>query len=109
VAGDFNDQPRSAPLAALLRTKNLTDVLAKQFADPRDRWTYKDKSQLDYLLVSKPLAEAMTVAGVERRGLFEAEKLTKNLPSGQVCAFPSVTSDTNDASDHAAVWAEFRV
>ena len=107
VAGDFNAEPQSATLAALLRTKNLTDVLAKQFADPRERWTYRDKSQLDYLLVSKPLADAMTDAGIERRGLFEAGKLTKNLPSGQVRAFPSITSDSNDASDHAAVWAEF--
>lgn len=84
-------------------------MLAKQFADPRERWTYRDKSQLDYLLVSKPLAVAMTDAGVERRGLCDAHKLTRNLPSGQICAFPSVTSDTNDASDHAAVRSEFRV
>ena len=109
VAGDFNDRPKSAPLAGLLRTRNLFDVLAVQFADPRDRWTYKDKSQLDYLLVSRPLADAMLSAGVERRGLFEADKLTRKLPSGQICPFPSVTSDTNDASDHAAVWAEFRM
>jgi endonuclease/exonuclease/phosphatase family metal-dependent hydrolase len=84
VAGDFNDGPQSAPLTTLLRTKNLTDVLAKQFPDPRERWTYRDKSQLDYLLVSKPLADAMTVAGIERRGLFEADKLTRNLTSGQI-------------------------
>jgi len=109
VAGDFNDHPQSAPLGALLRTPNLIDVLAKQFADPRERWTYRDKSQLDYLLVSKPLADAMSVAGIERRGLFKAEQLTADLPSGPICAFPSVTSDTNDASDHAAVWAEFRI
>lgn len=109
VAGDFNDQPQSAHLAGLLRAKNLVDVLAKQFADPRERWTYRDKSQLDYILVSKPLADAMTAAGVERRGLFEADKLTSNLASGPIAAFPSVTSDTNDASDHAAVWAEFRI
>jgi len=109
VAGDFNDQPQSAHLAGLLRAKNLVDVLAKQFVDPRERWTYRDKSQLDYILVSKPLAEAMTVAGVERRGLFQADKLTRNLRSGQVRAFRSVTSDTNDASDHAAVWAEFQI
>ena len=109
VAGDLNDRPESAPLAGLLRTTNLVDVLARQFADPRERWTHRDKSQIDYLLVSKPLADAMTTAGVERRGLFEADKLTRNLPTGPIRAFPSVTSDTNDASDHAAVWAEFRV
>jgi hypothetical protein len=81
----------------------------QQFVDPRERWTYRDKSQIDYLLVSKPLANAMTTAGVERRGLFRAEELTRNLQTGQTDPFPSVTSDTNDASDHAAVWAEFRI
>lgn len=49
-----------APLAGLLGLANLTDVLVKQFSDPKERWTYKDKSQIDYLLVSKPLADAMT-------------------------------------------------
>ena len=73
----------------------------------KDRWTYKDKSQIDYLLVSKPLADAMIEAGVERRGLFEAEKLTKNLSGGPVRPFPTVVDDTTDASDHGAVWAEF--
>ena len=116
VAGDFNDKPGNAPLAGLLGVANLTDVLAAHFADPKERWTYKDKSQIDYLLVSKPLADAMTAAGVERRGLFQADKLTKNLPphqdpqeGGPVNPFPSVTSTTTDASDHAAVWAEFNL
>jgi endonuclease/exonuclease/phosphatase family metal-dependent hydrolase len=107
VAGDFNDEPSSAPLRTLLGTKGLTDVLGKQFPDPKERWTYRDKSQIDYLLVSAPLAKAMTAAGVERRGLFEAAKLTADLAGGPVQAFETVTSDTTDASDHAAVWAEF--
>lgn len=49
--------------------------------DPCERWTYRDKSQIDYLLGSKRLADAMTTPGVERRGLFEVGKLTRNLPS----------------------------
>jgi endonuclease/exonuclease/phosphatase family metal-dependent hydrolase len=107
VAGDLNDKPPNAPLAGLLGLPNLVDVLARQFSNPKERWTYRDKSQIDYLLVSKPLAEAMTEARVERRGLFQADKLTKDLPGGPVKPFPMVTDDTNDASDHAAVWAEF--
>ena len=51
----------------------------------------------------------MTVAGVERRGLFDARRLTKDLECGRVSEFASVTSDRDDASDHAAVWAEFRL
>ncbi len=114
VAGDFNDKPLvsghpNPVLAGLLELPGLVDVLAKQFADPKERWTYKDKSQLDYLLVSNPLAEAMVAAGVERRGLFEADKLTANLPGGPVHPFDTVTSPQTEASDHGAVWAEFNV
>jgi hypothetical protein len=42
---------------------------------------------------------------LERRGLFQADKLT----GGAVMPFDTVTSDANDASDHAAVWAEFNI
>lgn len=53
--------------------------------------------------------DATADAGIEQRGLFEADKLTKNLPSDQVQPFPTVAKNTNDASDHAAVWAEFNI
>lgn len=114
VAGDFNDKPvvsghPNPVLAGLLAMPGLVDVLAKQFPDSRERWTYKDKSQLDYLLVSTPLARAMVAAGVERRGLFEADKLTANLPGGPVRPFKTVTSPQTEASDHGAVWADFNV
>lgn len=105
VAGDFNDKPGNAPLAGLLGVSGLTDVLLKQFPEPADRWTYKDKSQIDYLLASEPLAASMTAAGVERRGLFNLSKLTK----GAEQSFPTVTEYNTEASDHAAVWAEFNL
>jgi exonuclease III len=82
-------------------------VLKKAIRDSKARWTYRDKKQIDYLLVSQPLANAMTAAGIERRGLFQADRLTKKLSTGPVQPFETVTSDTTDASDHAAVWAEF--
>lgn len=110
VAGDFNDsRETTGPLTTLLGTANLFDVINETFTDPLDRWTYKDRKKIDYMLVSKPLKAALVAAGIERRGLFEADKLTKNTPSGQVFPFPTVTTDKNDASDHAAVWAEFGV
>jgi endonuclease/exonuclease/phosphatase family metal-dependent hydrolase len=105
VAGDFNDRPENDPVKGLVGLQGLTDVLAKKLPDPKTRWTYKDKSQIDYLLVSQPLADAMEDAGIERRGLLQLGKLTK----GAEQSFAGVTSDTNDASDHAAVWAEFSV
>lgn len=108
VAGDFNDTPDSKPLASLLGLPGLVDVLAKKFPNaPQDQWTYKDKKQIDYLLVSTALAGKFHDAGVERRGLFDAERLTKKVTGGPVKQFASVKDDQSDASDHCAVWAEF--
>lgn len=106
VAGDLNDKPGSAPLAPLLAVPNLFDVLALQFPDAADRWTYQYGSQLnqlDYLLVSKPLKTGFKTAAVERRGIHGIEKLAGVKP------FASVTSASTAASDHGAVAAEFVV
>jgi endonuclease/exonuclease/phosphatase family metal-dependent hydrolase len=107
VAGDLNDTPDSNPLAPLLGVPNLYDVLKCKFPDPADRWTYhyKKNEQIDYLLVSKPLLDAMKDAGVERRGIFGIEKYTNNA----VKPFNTVTRYSESASDHGAVWAEFQL
>jgi hypothetical protein len=71
-----------------------------------DRWTYKyrnELNQIDYLLVSTPLKDALVDAGIERRGIHEIEKVTGEIP------FSSVTHWTTAASDHGAVWADFKV
>lgn len=105
VAGDLNDTPGSEPLRQLLNTNNLHDVLAVQFDDPADRWTYNFRSneQIDYLLVSSPLREALQEAGVERRGIAEVAEYTE----GEIQPFSSISTWRDAASDHAAVWAEF--
>ncbi|KAB8317720.1 endonuclease/exonuclease/phosphatase family protein [Tolypothrix campylonemoides VB511288] len=106
VAGDLNDTPTSSTIEKLLNTENLYDVLEIWFADMADRWTYAFRNQLDqidYLLVSQPLREALTKAGVERRGMFNLSRLT----NGREQSFPTVKDRSTAASDHAAVWAEF--
>lgn len=107
VAGDMNDEPASTPLRPLVNTPNLFDVLELQFGnDAMKRWTYRyrnQKSQIDFLLVSKPLKTGFQSAGVERRGLHGIKSITGETP------FPSVKSPSTAASDHGAVWAEFRV
>ena len=99
VAGDFNDTPTSKPLKKLLATANLFDVLTSpKFSGPR--WTFDNgKDQFDYLLVSKPLFEQITAVGIERRGIFRAD----------TAPFPEVTNKITQASDHAAVWADFNL
>ena len=99
VAGDLNDTPNSQPLATLLQTSDLFDVLGSpQLQGPR--WTYQDgKDQIDYLLVSKALNQKMQAVGIDRRGIFRSD----------VAHFPQVTDKITQASDHAAVWAEFNI
>jgi endonuclease/exonuclease/phosphatase family metal-dependent hydrolase len=112
VAGDFNDNPASAALQPLLSVQNLHDVLELQFpGDAMQRWTYhfNQFEQIDFILVSKALKGKFRKAGVERRGMFELEKLTT--ASGGLVEiekeYDSVTRSSDAASDHGAVWAEF--
>lgn len=107
VAGDLNDTPKRSPLRPLLRVPNLHDVLEATFPDPADRWTYhyNRNEQIDYLLVSRPLLEALHSAGVERRGIFGVDEMT----GGKVRAFGSIKKYKDSASDHGAVWAQFRL
>lgn len=115
VAGDLNDTPDSDPLEPLLSVPNLFDVLELQFgADLSKRWTYEfrgDFNQIDFILVSKPLKAAFQKAGVERRAIYDLEKITGK-SNGKVAVekqFDSVTHWTNAGSDHGAVWAEFKL
>jgi predicted extracellular nuclease len=107
VCGDFNDTPGSAPLAPLLGVAHLHDVLELTFQNPADRWTYRyqQNQQIDYLLVSEPLKDALQGAGVERRGIYEVDQFS----GGAISAFPTVTGKTSSASDHGAVWADFQL
>jgi endonuclease/exonuclease/phosphatase family metal-dependent hydrolase len=111
VAGDLNDTPDSGPLKPLMDVSNLFDVLELEFGnDKGKRWTYHFKSfeQIDYVLVSKPLKDAFLEAGVERRGIAKLKKLTEADPVvTDEIEYDTVTSWTNQASDHGAVWAEF--
>ncbi len=108
VMGDFNDTSNSKPLKELLAIPDLFDVLQLEFKnDMRKRWTYHYKSfeQIDYILVSKPLKDVFIKAGVERQGIFDLEKLTK----GAEKSYKTITSSSNAASDHGAVWADFNL
>jgi endonuclease/exonuclease/phosphatase family metal-dependent hydrolase len=99
VAGDFNDTPGREPLKNLLKTPDLFDVLSSPIFTG-ERWTYQDKQgQIDYVLVSKALFDKLQDAGIERRGIFRPD----------IEHFPEVTDKTNQASDHASVWAEFNI
>ncbi|NSL54074.1 endonuclease/exonuclease/phosphatase family protein [Uliginosibacterium aquaticum] len=104
VAGDLNEDPAEGNLAALLGKPGLTDVLTTDKA-PEETWTHRfkdDCSRLDYLLVSQPLRERLVAAGIERRGIFSPE-------IAQSERFAEVVDRATQASDHAAIWADFEL
>lgn len=104
VCGDFNDAPTSRSLQPLLTTPHLLDVL-KSPLHKGPRWTYHDgRTQLDYLLASRPLWERLRAVGIERRGFFHKTNFGGKFPH-----FPEVTDEVTQASDHAAVWGEFEL
>jgi endonuclease/exonuclease/phosphatase family metal-dependent hydrolase len=114
VAGDLNDNPSSAALKDLLTVPHMYDVLELRYPDNSSkRWTYHydQFEQIDFILVSEPLKQRILNAGVWRRGIYNLKKMT-SASNGQVDIedeYDTVTHWTNAASDHGAVWAEFRV
>jgi hypothetical protein len=110
VAGDLNDEPGSAPLAPLMKTPRLHNVFDVVGRPLDDRWTYyygasRQYNTIDYLFVSEALRTRVQDAGLERRGMYNLEKLSK----GKEKPFPGITSWKLAASDHAAVWVDLKL
>lgn len=104
VLGDLNDTPGSDPLSPLLGLSQLSDVL-DDTAGPR--WTYRFKdefNQIDYILVSDALKQALTSSGIERRGM--PPEALKGSNAG-ISAFSTITNWRDAGSDHGAVFADF--
>jgi endonuclease/exonuclease/phosphatase family metal-dependent hydrolase len=97
VAGDLNDTPDSDPLKPLLAGTDLEDAMSHPtYQGPPG--TYRtSKQKIDYLLLSPKLWSRVKKVGTERGGIYAPQ-------AGN--PFPTVTSLANQASDHAAVWAD---
>src|SRR5690606_36088280 len=107
VAGDLNDEPKSAPLTPLFKTPGLHNVFDVVGRPESDRWTYyysKDRqyNTIDYLLVSDALRPLVKDGGLERRGMYNLAKLTNDAQK----PFPGITNWKLGASDHASVWVD---
>lgn len=100
LGGDFNDTPDSEPMAGML-TDGFEDVMSHP-SYPTDRpgtyGTGLKNNKIDYLIMSPTLRGRLQETGIERRGSYHPNTWSP---------FPSVTSLTNEASDHHLVWADF--
>ena len=98
VAGDLNSPPTSPSLAPLVNKRGLYNTVLQLPASERS--TYHDgKQQIDYLLVSDALKKRLTRVHIERRGIY----------SRKWAHYDTVTDQTSEASDHAAVVGEFNL
>lgn len=101
VMGDLNDTPDSDALAPLLvgGPRDISEHPA--FDDggwPGTYTTGRAGNKIDYILCSPAVFEAVTAAGVHRRGVWTA--------SGRWEMYPTLTREVDAASDHAALWAD---
>lgn len=107
VAGDLNERPdrngangrnlggMDTSIDPLLKYPGLHNVLA-ELAPPAQRWTYdfEGPQQIDYLLVSSNLRRFAKAAGTVHSGRYTDGS-------------NGIASPLAQASDHAAVWADF--
>ena len=105
VVGDLNDTPDSDTLAPLLAGTPLADISTHANFDDGDLpgtfGTQKAANKIDYVLLSPNLMNSVSAGGVLRTGVFTA--------SGAWDMLPTVTTKAQQASDHAAIWAELEL
>lgn len=115
VMGDLNEDSSNAwhSLQPLFALNDLHPVIDPKLPET-ERYTYYFASgkkgerlnQLDYIFLSTPLFQAITAHGIERRGIWQIDKIAKKEGAPAETPFPEVTSWDTGASDHAAVWVE---
>ncbi len=113
VMGDFNNESNNPTMAPVFNIAGLKDILEIKGVPVVDRWTYyyaaeKKYQQLDYILVSKPFwASNLVETGIQRKGIYNLETIS----GGKEKAWEEVQADKGiaAASDHAAIWAEFKL
>ena len=118
MLGDLNEDSSNAyqSLAKLFQVADFHPVIDPNL-DITERYTYyfeggkkgEKLNQLDYIFLSKPLHNAVTGFGFERRGIAHIDKITEKQGVPAVTPFPEVTTWDTGASDHAGVWVEIDI
>lgn len=98
VCGDFNDTSGSEPLSPLFGIPGLHHV-NKNISGPKGTYLNDLNEDIDHIFASSALMLTFVKGAIERRGIY---KKNGNM-------FATVKSETDQASDHAAVWAEFDI
>ncbi|MFJ5478963.1 endonuclease/exonuclease/phosphatase family protein [Pectobacterium carotovorum] len=115
ILGDLNEDSSNPwqSLAPLFSLSDLHPVIDPERPE-KERYTYYFSggkkgarlNQLDYIFLSAPLHQAVVEWGVERRGIYNIDKIAAKEGAEPVMPLPEVTSWDTAASDHAALWVE---
>jgi endonuclease/exonuclease/phosphatase family metal-dependent hydrolase len=107
VVGDMNDTPDSFPMEPLVQGTDLRDVFEHpNFVSDGRPGTFGNGAQsqkIDYILLSPALFNKVTAGGVFRKGVWGGKNGT---------LFPhydTMTKPVQQASDHAAVFADIAI
>ena len=107
VVGDMNDTPDSLPMQPLVRDTDLRDIFEHPaFVSDGRPGTFGNgakSSKIDYILLSPALFNKVTAGGVFRKGVWGGTNGT---------LFPhydTMTKPVQQASDHAAVFADIAI
>ncbi|TAL69618.1 MAG: endonuclease/exonuclease/phosphatase family protein [Bacteroidetes bacterium] len=108
VLGDFNEIPANSSLDPLLRNgSTLTDIMSHpKFQGSGRPGTYRNMTKnekLDYILMSPKLSAKVITGDIECQGVWGGKNGT---------LFPhlkTINSETEAASDHAALWVELDI
>jgi endonuclease/exonuclease/phosphatase family metal-dependent hydrolase len=108
VFGDFNDYPGAAPLQPLLAGTDLQDVSthSKFAADPKRPGTFGNctaNEKFDYILLSPASFGKVTGGAVLKNGVWGGSNGTL-WPH-----YPEIKRQVDQASDHAAIYAEINL
>ncbi|WP_353217370.1 endonuclease/exonuclease/phosphatase family protein [Sandarakinorhabdus sp.] len=104
IMGDFNDTPDAEPLAPLLAQTDLADISVLPGHNdgglPGTHGNCRAGTKIDYILLSPALAAAVTASGIIRTGM----RPNKGAPPWPI--YPTLTTPSQAASDHAALWVD---
>jgi endonuclease/exonuclease/phosphatase family metal-dependent hydrolase len=107
IVGDFNDTPDSDAISPLFSQTGLKDISALSGFDDGGRpGTFQNgtaSNKIDYILLSPDLFAKATGGGIFRKGVWGGTHGTL------FEHFPEITKEAEQASDHAAIWAELDI
>lgn len=107
VIGDFNDDPASEALHALITGTDLADISTQpgfDFGPRKGTFGGNERDKIDYILLSPDLCARATGGAIFRKGVWRGPRTKNPWP-----IYDTLTAPVHEASDHAAIYADINL